>query len=427
MGPFAIVAALLVLLAAGLWFMAVRMSRVKASDEYRSLALEQVATYQLRLKELAHEREYDELDEQEYNASVIELKRQLLQDLEQQNSGEKNRQFALFVPGMLFLVGFVASFYFVNGESAKLEQWQETMDKLPALSERAVEGKGEPLSAKELQQFALGLRTQLFEVGDDAVAWLLLGRVTMSLNDFDSAVMALERSYRLDPTRLNTQLSYAQALLMQGGANSMHQSARVLAQVLSTEPDNVDALFMVGYIAEQMQDLPQVKMTWDRLLAVLPEHDTRRAFVTDKLAALNMAIEQAATAEADKPGGNDDKVNSSAASAVLTVDLRLADNLKGKIPNNAVLFVYAKAAKGMPMPAAVVRLNQFDLPLTVELSDKNAMLDTYKLSNLDEVVVYGRVSKDGDIAVSQGELQGQTQAFLLKDTKQVSVLIDQLL
>lgn len=430
MVTFAIIAALLVILSVLWWFKSVRISPAAAEAEYRALALEQINTYRLRLRELEHEKSFDELDEVEFTSSVNELKRQLLHDLKMQNKSDKSKHFSLFMPGMLFLLVFVAVFYFVNGESNKLAAWQETTRLLPELGERAMSGTGEPLSHKEMQQFALGLRTQLFEAGDEPMAWLLLGQVTASLNDLDSALLAFERAYRLDPEKLTTLLYYSQTLLMQPDAQSLHKAARMLSKVLSRQPQNVDALLMVGYIAEQRQDFAQAKLSWETVLNVLPQDDQRRAFVTGKLAQLGTppasdSVVDAAPNKAAVAEGTE--TDAGVEGAQVNVHLRLDDAVVDKLPPGAILFVYAKAAKGMPMPAAVVKLEQFNLPMTVQLNDTNAMLPDYKLSNLEELVIYARVSKDGNIAVSAGELQGQTPVFSLKGTQEVSVVINQVL
>lgn len=406
---FASIAALLLLLAGLWWFSSVRISTVAARNEEQALAQEQLNTYQLRLKELAYEREYDELDDSEYESSVNDLKRQLLHDLKSRQARDKNKQFSLFLPGAVFLMVFVAAFYYVNGESQKLDDWGVAVARLPELGKRVMSPGTEPLTEKELQQFALGLRTQLFQTGDDALAWYLLGYATLSLKDYEGALAALQRSYEMEPDRESTWLLYARTLLMGGDMASLGKAATIVSRVLNRQPQNIDALLITGYIAEQMQDFQQAKLSWQSLLQLMAQDDPRRGFVEERLATFGPGAEVA---------GNEAKLN---------IKLQLGEDVKDKVPEGAILFVYAKAPQGRPMPAAVVKLEQFSLPMTVELSDANAMLPDYKLSTLTDVVIMARISKDGDISVSSGELQGQTQVFTLKDTQEVSLVINQVL
>jgi cytochrome c-type biogenesis protein CcmI len=415
------IAVALLLLGCVGWLWAVRLKPSVDEEEQQALAREQLSTYRLRLKELDFEKGHELLDEREFNDSTNELKRQLLHDLRGQQQGDSNKKLPLFLPGSLFLLVFVAAFYYGNGESSKLHDWHMANEQLAELGPRALLNKGEALSAKEMRQLALGLRTKLHHSKvsgkpDDPNAWVLLGEVTMGLNDAESALLAFEQAYKLAPNKPSIALGYAQMLLMLGDQGSIAKSALLLSKVLKQQPTNVNALLMIAYIAEQRGDLDKAKMSWQLLQARLPEDDPRRAFVTQKLNQTGSATQATTTAK-----------HASSANAKVSVKLSLAAALQDKLPSNGTLFVYAKAAKGRPLPAAVVKLSEFNFPLTVELSDANAMLQDYTLSTLEDVVIWGRVSVDGDIGITAGEMQGQSEVFKVKDTQSVAVVIDQLL
>lgn len=424
MSVFYIVCIALVVLGTVVWLWSIRINPKVDAAEQQALAQEQVNTYRLRLKELAHEHELQGLDDEEYQGAMNDLKRQTLYDLRlatRSVDGVANKSKGNFLlPGMAFLVLFVAAFYYANGESEKLVSWQETKIALPDLGARALQGKGEQLSPQELQQFALALRSKLHDTGDDANAWVVLGRVTLALKDPDSAMMAFERAFRLDPNKPAVLLGYAQLLLMTGEQADLRRAALYLSEILKQQPSNIDALMMVGYVAEQMGDMNKARMSWQILKRNLPANDPRAEYVSSKLAG-------------KKPQGSNHSTASSAAAnrgeagAMIKVKLSLSAQLQQQLPVGSTLFVYAKSVGGRPMPAAVVKLSQFNFPMTVELSDANAMLQDYKLSSLDNAIIWARLSKDGDIAVSAGELQGQSPEFVVKDTAVVSVVIDQVL
>jgi tetratricopeptide (TPR) repeat protein len=239
--------------------------------------------------------------------------------------------------------------------------------------------------------------------------------VTRELGDLDSAILALDKAYKLDPNKQATLLTYSEVLLMQSGQQNMRKAASLLAQVLKTDTNNISALLMVSYIAEQMGDHDRALSTMRLLKSILPDNDPRLSFVLDRLGEGKASTPAAAVASADVSGPK------------VKVMLTLDETLKDKVPSGATLFIYAKAAQGRPLPAAVVKLSQFNFPMTVELSDANAMLQDYKLSTLDKIVIWSRVSVDGDIAITQGELQGQSQVFSLKETQDISVVINQIL
>jgi len=415
MNDFYVVAICLVVLGIATWLVAMRIRPKINHYELQALAQEQLNTYRLRIKELGHEHELEALDEQEYQASVIDLKRQLLHDLSAMSQADTGKKTSMLLPGVIFLLMFIAAFFYTYGETSKLHNWQMAKIALPDLGSRALMGKGERLTNQELQQFALALRSKLHDDGEDANAWVVFGRVAMTLEDYDSAMAAFEKAFKMAPQKPAVLLGYAQMLFMTGEEHSVRRAAILLSELLKQQPNNLDAIWLVGLIAEQRGDDEQARISWQLLQQALPANDPRQQFLSQRMTASNGQVTSA----------NDNSTPTS--TKAIQVQLSLSAQLAAKLPENSTLFVYAKAASGRPMPAAVVKLNQFNFPLKVELSDANAMLPDYKLSSLSEVVIFARVSVDGDIAVSSGEMQGQSGTLVVTDTDAVDIVIDQLL
>jgi cytochrome c-type biogenesis protein CcmH len=89
-----------------------------------------------------------------------------------------------------------------------------------------------------------------------------------------------------------------------------------------------------------------------------------------------------------------------------------------------VLFVYAKAAVGPPMPLAVQRLPASQLPVTVTLSDGMGMLPNVKLSQFPQVIVGARVSKSGNAIAQSGDLQTMSAPLAVSTATPIRLLID---
>ncbi len=378
---------------------------------------ERIDIYQQRLQELAEELGNQRIDKSSHDESVLELKRRLLNELSPERTLDtRGNNLVLAATGVTFLLVVSAVFYSFTGSQKQIADWYKAVDMLPEYGQRAVMQTGEPLSPNELQAFALGLRTKLANSGDDAVAWMLLGRVAMSLNDFEMAMQAFDKALAMQPDNSNVKVSYAQALLVEGSENAMNRAARMLSQVLKREPRNIDAISLLALIAYERQDWKESKAAFEVLLASMTQDDPRYAMIRQRIAELN---EKLSSAQASQPAMPDDG---------LQVTVTLADELADKIPANATLFVFAKAAEGPPMPLAVAKLTDFNLPLSVNLDDSMAMMPNLKLSGFKEVVVTARISVDGNVALQPGELEGVTQTITLtQEVQQVAVTISRVI
>jgi cytochrome c-type biogenesis protein CcmH len=88
-----------------------------------------------------------------------------------------------------------------------------------------------------------------------------------------------------------------------------------------------------------------------------------------------------------------------------------------------VVFIYAKAANGQPMPLAAARKQVKDLPLTIELDDSMAMMAQNRLSAHQEVIVGARVSLSGSPSAKSGDLEGEVSRVVPGQSDPVEVVI----
>ncbi|CAH9057179.1 c-type cytochrome biogenesis protein CcmI [Pseudoalteromonas holothuriae] len=374
---------------------------------------QRIDIYQQRFNELQVELDNQRIDTQLYQESILELKRRLLNELspeKQLNSKGNNRIFAL--TGLLFTLAVSGVFYQFMGSQQQIENWYDAIEKLPEYGERAVLQQGEVLSANELQAFALGLRTKLANSGDDAVAWMLLGRVAMSLNDYQMAKQAFDKALKMDPNNHNILINYSQVLLIEGSEAGMNRAARLLAKVLKSEPTNIDAISLLALIAYEKQDWLEAKTAFEVLLANMQKNDPRYAMIEQRIAQIEEKITPVQQA---KP-------------ISLTVKVALDSTLQTQLPEQGTLFVFAKAVDGPAMPLAVAKLTNFNLPLTVTLDDSMAMMPSLKLSNYQDVVITARISKDSSVMTQEGELEGLSQIIsLAENSKEAFVEINRII
>jgi cytochrome c-type biogenesis protein CcmH len=101
----------------------------------------------------------------------------------------------------------------------------------------------------------------------------------------------------------------------------------------------------------------------------------------------------------------------------------LAPDLKDKVPADATVFIYARAAQGPRMPLAVGRKQVSDLPVDFVLDDSQAMTPAMKLSAFKEVVVSAHISRRGSAIRSSGDLEARGHPVSSEQTAPVILTI----
>ena len=339
--------------------------------------------FEERLQLLALARDSGELAEQDFDSAAEELKSQFLQQ-NTTNSLQGNSGWRLPAVLLLVVAGLVGAIYSVSGHYHQLQEWQLAQQNLKQYGERALLNQGAPLSEQEVERFALALRTRLANEGDDAVAWMLLGRIRLSQGALEQAVDAFERALLLTPERTPLLLSYAQAQILLADENSLARAGRAVARVLSKEPQNSDALSMMALIAYEKGDFKEATTAWQLLLKQLPQDDPRYEAVQQRLQELGADVQ--------------------VAGRHITVQLYVAPQLKQANPD-ASLFLFARAKEGMGLPLAVQRIPLPEGNIELQLTEQMAMQPGWSLANADQVEVVARMSLSGTVEQRPGDIQ----------------------
>jgi cytochrome c-type biogenesis protein CcmI len=374
-----------------------------------------------RLKELHIEQQQGLLSDTDRLQSENELKLALLDETKTSQSNEANVGMTIFI-GALVSLSVGVGVYLYSNQIQSIEQWQTAQLQTSELGQKMLRGD-EDLSLKDLQNFALGLRTKLVDTPEDATGWMLLGRVSGALNRVDSAIQAFEKSLKFEPNNVGTLSSYAQALLMTGQEEQLLQAKQVLLQILEQEPDNTNAMGVLAIAASELGDKELALENWQRLVVFIPQTDSNYRAVNQRILQLTTELSQASEPlMQNQPEVFTDDLGTTR--VVVTIDI--SDDLQAKLPKEGFLFVFAQEVTGqVRMPAAVVKMPLGKFPVVVELSNDNAMMPNYTLSQLQQAKLVARVSVDENVAQSAGEFQGEWMATLsANQTTQETILID---
>ena len=280
---------------------------------------------------------------------------------------------AVFVPLLVVLVyGLVGSY---QGE----QQYLDARAALPTLLAQAQQG--DELQPAQYEQLLVGLRARLDEQ-DDAEGWRLLGRLAWDGEQGDMAFGALQRAWQLAPNDAQTQRDYGRILVMTRDAALQQQGVALLGQ-LAQQPQELEALSILAFHHLDRGEREQAVGYWQQLRERLPEGDERRLMI-------DRTLEQLAA----PPAG------------VTQISIALAPQLLARIPANARLLVFAKAVGGPPMPLAVRQLAVAQWPVSLQLSDADAMMPELKLSQFDTIEITARLTSSANVSAVAGDLEG---------------------
>lgn len=401
------------MIALALGFIALPLWRGSRPSGVATSAQVDVVLYRQRREEIDRELQAGVLTEAEYRLALAELDRQLLADAggdaEGSAAGTDARTgarwpviaVALIVPALA--VGFYLE---VGGGGGALN---------PAAQPQA--------GPHDVESMVGRLETRLQNHPDNGEGWLMLGRSYLVLGRPEEALKALERARRQLDDAPEALVEYAQALAATRGQGSFAgRPAELIDLALEKAPDYPQALWLSGMAAAQRGDYQTAALRWERLLAQQPPDSESARLLERSLQAVKARSEEgaggmAAGAQAPPPAP-------AATDASVRVRVSLAPALRDEVGANDIVFIFARAPGGPPMPLAVVRRQVRDLPVTVTLDDGDSVMPGPAISSRDTVSVVARVSRSGNAIAQPGDLKAAARTVPVGAGDTVSLLID---
>ena len=179
---------------------------------------------------------------------------------------------------------------------------------------------------------------------------------------------------------------------------------------------SANALLLAGSAAYTEGQFKQAVTYWTRLRSQLPDGSPEAQALDNGLRAAaekaGVGLPPASAAKAPAPSGG----------ARISGRVTLSDALRAKAQPGDVVFIYAQAEQGSPMPLAIMRTTVQALPLDFTLDDSMAMSPQTKLSGQTRVTVKARVAKSGQAMPQSGDLIGSVPHVAV-GTQQVQVTI----
>lgn len=278
-----------------------------------------------------------------------------------------------------------------------------------------------------LDSLAERLKSRLAQSPNDGVGWALLARSYVELGRHAEAVPIYEKAMQLIPDDAQLLADYADALGVLHGRKLEGKPEALIQQAIKADPRNVKALMLAGTVAFDRKDYARAAAYWEQARANLPP-DADREIIHELTNGIAEAQELGGglkpTTASATPARQTPSTGKAGPSRAISGTVTVAPSLAGKGSPTDTLFVFARSVDGPPMPVAIVRASQKDLPFTFRLDDSNSPMPTRKLSDAGPVVVVARLSKSGDATPKSGDLQGTSRKAVQPGTNRLSIVID---
>ncbi|NGP54701.1 hypothetical protein [Thioalkalivibrio sp. XN8] len=270
----------------------------------------------------------------------------------------------------------------------------------------------------EMDQALRALEQRLVQNPDELESWQLLGRTYMSLRRFEDAASAFRRAASLDGNQSpNILADLGEALALSQPEGLQGEAGAIFERVLMVQPASPKALWYGGLNAYENANWELAIERLEKLMTLNPP-ETLVPLIEERIASARshgagggpMAAAAGPAAETAPPNPAPEAAAPAAAPAVaagegIRLEVSIDPALAARINRSAPVFIIARLPAGGP-PLAVVRARSTELPVSVTLTDANAMMEGVTILDQPELDLVARVSLSGGPAEAPGDLYG---------------------
>ena len=296
--------------------------------------------------------------------------------------------------------------------------------------EPASTGSGaEGTAPHSIEEAVTELRRRIEADPSDLQSRMMLGRALKSMNRFAEATEVLRQAQALAPESAPIKTELAEALILDNrGESPPPRAAELLQPAVQVQPQNQKALWLLGATAMQAGRPERAVAHWQNLLPLI-EDDSVRTSVQQQIDNARAQLDGNSATTSPPPGTGQPSPRDSQPAAKATAEtappaadttaqgedgegleftVDMAPELRDSVPDQAILFVFARPADGSRMPLAAQRLSSFEFPIRIQLDDTDSMIAGRKLSDHRRVELVARLSASGGASARPGDLEGSS-------------------
>lgn len=383
------------------------------------LEISNASVIKQRIDELEDEVAQGLITEKDKASSIKELKLALVDETTNEGTIKQaqasSRFSVLFALPAIAIGGWV---YVETNHFDALKEYEQVLSEVDALTQKVMTDNGQQVTANDYAKYALIIRERLREAPDDAQGWMFLGQTQLAIGRIEDSIAAFERGLRITPDDVSMRARLVNAYIASGSENALNKAQNQLDLLISAEPDNRQYRLLQTVVAAQRGDAIRAGQSFvmikDQLTA---DSDFYQSLVAQ---LRNIGVDASLLGEAPP----------SQAQTITTVqtEISVAPELLSKLPEDGYLILFAQnALNGSQVPLAVKRLAIPQFPARLNLTTNDAMLPNMSIDSAEQLNITARISKDADVAVSSGELQGvlENVSATKNETISVKLIINQ--
>lgn len=371
----------------------VNSSALTEVETQRRLA-ENVRIFREHLAELENNYAAHSISKEEFTQLKVELERNLLDDeasLRAKQLPSSQRLGVKVVLGFSVLVLIFGIFFYQEHGNLSDVYIQNLQQEKMQLDYQDMIQNRDP-NPTRAQQLITEFEGRLQKKPGNVQYWFLLARAHMEVGNFAEGAKAYQRVLDLDSKSAMIMAELAQALFLRDGNKTTPQAVALAKEALTLDPKNTMALGLLGIDSYNKKDYRATIRYWQKSVDLLsPDSQGRRALLA--------GIEKAKQSYVAEGGKAEDLI----AKSIYAVRLSVSVGEKTKSSPDQIVFVYARAWQGSPMPLAIARIKVSDLPTTIQLDETMAMSPTASLATATDIEVVARISATGSAKAEVGD------------------------
>ena len=338
------------------------------------------------------------IDQAQYDQLLTESKQLLLSNTEgsepQQSTQADKKQAIWLLPSLIILLPlFCLGVYHAIGASAD--------QRILGLIQQASESTDSSQALELQDQLYSAVEKRAEQRPENIYYWVLLAKRAIQKNDLSSAAYNYSQAIKLSPDDGYLLAQYAEILFMLANSQFTQEVISVLDKAFAIDSSNPTVLGLKGIQAFEGQQ-------WQLAITYWQEAQKQMDQSSATAKALVAGIARAQKRLGIAPG-------ETVASPLVEVRVSIDQSIPFK-PDQSV-FVALVATSGAPMPLAARKLRAGDLPLTISLSNADAVVAGYNLSTVNDVKAVARLSQSGSATPQVGDWEDAISPVSLSSPK----------